>query len=95
MRIAVRFTESKQDFPVRFGEQGHDLPVGFGAVQAVTEYIGGEAYEGEYFVTPQPEAQTLPTKNKVLQDDLVVKSIPFFAVSNTSGGNTVYIGSEV
>lgn len=58
-------------------------------------FIGGEQYEGSYDVTPKVEGQTMPTKNKVLIDDMTVKAIPIFKVSNTSGGNTVYIGNEV
>ena len=35
----------------------------------------------------------MPTKGKVLIDDMNIKAIPFYNVSNTSGGNTVFIGS--
>ena len=59
------------------------------------EFLGGEEYQGAYEVTPKVEAQTMPTKHKVLKDDITVKSIPYFNVSNTSGGSTVYIGNEV
>lgn len=54
-----------------------------------------EQYEGEYEVTPLVTAQKLPTKKKVMIDDLTVKEIPFFDVSNNSGGTTVYIGEEI
>ena len=57
--------------------------------------IGGIEYEGSYEVTPKVDSQNLPTKNKVLVDDMTVKAIPFFNVSNISGGSTVFIGSEV
>jgi hypothetical protein len=59
------------------------------------QYVNHEKYQGDYEVTPKVEAQTLPTKDKVLIDDMTIKAIPFYNVSNTSGGNTVYIGSEV
>lgn len=52
-------------------------------------------YEGVYDVTPKVVEQTLATKNKVLRDDVTIQSIPFFNVSNTSGGTTAYIGNEV
>ena len=58
-------------------------------------FLGGEEYEGAYEVTPKVEAQTMPTKYKLLTDDMTVKAIPFFNVSNTSGGSTVFIGNEV
>jgi hypothetical protein len=52
-------------------------------------------YQGEYNVTPKIVEQTLPTKEKLLLEDMTIKAIPFFNVSNTSGGSTVYIGKEV
>lgn len=52
-------------------------------------------YEGSYDVTPKVEEQTLPTAEKFLQKDVTIKKIPYFEVSNTSGGDTVYIGKEV
>lgn len=84
MKIDVRFSETSQHFSPRFGE-----------INTVTKYIGGEAYEGNYVVVPKVEAQTMATKNKVMVDDVTIKSIPFFNVSNTSGGQTVFIGNEV
>lgn len=58
-------------------------------------YMGGEPYEGPYDVTPKVTAQTLPTANKLMRDDVSVRAIPYFDVSNPSGGNTVYIANEV
>lgn len=52
-------------------------------------------YEGDYEVTPKVREQTLPTADKLLSEDLKIKEIPYFDVSNTSGGSTVYIGSEI
>ena len=52
-------------------------------------------YEGEYEVTPKVTEQTLPTAQKLLEENVHIKEIPYFEVSNNSGGNTVYIGSEV
>lgn len=52
-------------------------------------------YEGDYEVTPKVSKQNLPTAKKFLSEDLTIKEIPYFEVSNTSGGNTVYIGNEV
>ena len=58
-------------------------------------FIGGEEYKGSYEVTPKVEAQTMPTKDKLLIEDMTIKAIPIFKVSNTTGGNTVFIGNEV
>lgn len=52
-------------------------------------------YNGDYTVTPSVEEQTLKTANKKMLEDVTVKKIPFYETSNLSGGNTVYIGSEV
>ena len=52
-------------------------------------------YNGNYTVTPSVEEQTLKTANKKMLEDVTVKKIPFYETSNLSGGNTVYIGSEV
>lgn len=84
MRIYAKFSEINQTIKANFGE-----------TQAVTEIVGGEPYDGKYSVTPRVTEQTLPTKHKVMTDNMTIREIPFFNVSNTSGGSTAYIGSEV
>ncbi len=49
-------------------------------------------YEGDYEVTPRFEAQTLPTANRLLTEDVIIEEIPYAEVSNNSGGITVTIG---
>ena len=95
MNIKVRFTENARIFAVKVAESAQNFTAKLGQIQTVTEYIGGEKYEGEYVVTPKVEAQSMATKGKVMVNDITIKSIPFFNVSNTVGGSTVYIGSEV
>lgn len=52
-----------------------------------------ESYEGEYEVTPKAfQSQELKTKGLVLNDNIVVKEIPYAEVTNLSGGFTVTIG---
>ena len=58
-------------------------------------YMGGEPYEGPYEVTPKVSAQTLQTAQKFMREDVSVRAIPYFDVSNPSGGNTIYIANEV
>lgn len=59
-----------------------------------TAYSAGVSnYEGEYEVTPSVTAQTLPTKDKLMSDDLTIKAIPVYNVGNTSGGSTFYIAT--
>ena len=58
-------------------------------------YIGGDSYDGPYDVTPKVTAQTLPTAKKFMQEDVSIRAIPYFDVSNPAGGNTIYIANEV
>lgn len=60
--------------------------------------VGGTSqispYEGEYEVTPKTyDEQVLPTKNKRMINNLTVKKIPQYEVSNDSG-YTLIIGDE-
>ena len=70
------------------GSQSVDVEI-IGSIVPVGDY---EHYDGEYSVTPKFENQTLKTKNKVMDFDVNVKTIPLEKVANSSGGNTVIIG---
>ena len=91
MIVKVQFTEITKNLPVKFVESGGTLHAKMGEIHKVTEYIGGEEYEGAYEVTPKVEAQTMQTKNKVLIDDMTIKGIEIHRVKNNGGGTTVYI----
>lgn len=54
-----------------------------------------EPYLGKYEYTPRVTEQTLPTKDKRMTEDLRINAIPFFDVSNPTGGKTIYIGKEI
>ena len=62
------------------------------AEQVNIEIIDGRPYEGEYIVVPTFEDQLLATKQRLMEDDLLVKEITVNSVSNLSGGYTVTIG---
>lgn len=94
MIISVVFEETDQEFYAEFQEDD-SFDAEFGELHVVTNYVGGELYEGDYAVTPKIDAQTMPTKDKYLIDDVTIKPIPIFEVSNNSGGNTVYIAKEM
>jgi hypothetical protein len=64
-----------------------------GKVSVTKEY---DIYGGEYKIVPKTfEEQVLPTSNRVLKEDVVVKEVPFYETSNDSGGITAYIGKDV
>lgn len=68
------------------------LKANLGEVTVVHKIPSGKVYEGDYTVTPKLEEQTLPTKDKVLTEDIQVEKIPITKTANSSGGNTVIIG---
>ena len=53
-------------------------------------------YDGPYEVIPMPySTQILPTANLAMSTDVSVKEIPYFEVSNPSGGYTATIGDLI
>ena len=50
-------------------------------------------YEGSAEATPGLEAQTLPTRNTILAEDIEIAAIPYREVANEYG-TTVIIGGE-
>ena len=54
-------------------------------------YQGGEAYEGDYEITPSEEVQTLPTANRQLARNIVVAPIPknYGRITYSGGGITI------
>lgn len=50
-------------------------------------------YDGPYDVIPMPHtAQILPTANLAMSDNVNIQEIPYYEVSNSSGGYTATIG---
>lgn len=92
MKLDVRFSESVQSFISQIEKTTQSFETDFGQISTVTEYVGGECYEGDYVVTPKVDAQSLPTKEKVMLEDMTVKAIPYAEVTNVSNGKTVTIG---
>ena len=99
MRIAVTFSSSNQRFSAQFRSNEHTLDVDFHeSITVVPPAISGDypLYAGAYVVTPKAmEQQVLPTERTVLLNDITVKKVPLYQTSNNSGGNTVYIATEV
>lgn len=95
MRFTAIFKEIDKKLPVVFNSSEKGFNVIFDGIQTATAKPDAEYYEGEYEVTPKVDAQTLATKQKLMQEDVTIKEIPFFNVGNTAGGSTVYIGREI
>lgn len=68
-----------------------DIELELGTIINVGDF---PVYDGSYQITPKVSEQVLETKNKSLLDDITVFQIPYAAVSNPSGGETVTIGLE-
>lgn len=71
------------------------IPLSVGKAKVVIRDVPSEPYVGSYEVMPTVKVQRLGTENKLMQQDVTVHAIPYYDVSNTAGGNTIYIGSEV
>lgn len=54
--------------------------------------VAAPEYTGPYEVTPNLNAQTLETAGQLMREDVTIKPIPIYEVSNNSGGTTVIIG---
>lgn len=104
MILDVRFEELNVSFETSFDERDTffiteiqesnvTFETDFGEVTQI--YEDYPSYTGEYGATPKVVAQTLPTAQKFLSQNVTIAKIPYFEVSNTSGGDTVYIGNEV
>lgn len=84
------------------GSGGGELPAGGTPGQVLTRTANGSewkdlpTYDGEITIIPQVEnAQTLKTAGKYLEQDVQVKEIPQYSVSNDAGGTTFIIGKEL
>lgn len=92
LRVGMGIDCPQLRIPLKFSSGPGKISLGISAMQSVAT---GEIYEGEYVVTPAVMAQTLPTAKKMLLNDVTVKEIPFFEVSNATGGTTVIIGGDI
>lgn len=95
MVFHVRFNQSNVRLDAKLQTNSKRLNAEFAGFQRVTEIKDAEPYTGDYEITPKVEAQTMPTAQKLMAQDVTIKAIPFYNVSNNSGGSTVYIAKEV
>ena len=88
MRIHVSFHELSTTVPVSFSEENH-FEIGF---KEGFPNARASPYSGNYEVIPRVSAQTLPTRDKSLERDILVRAIPHHEVENTERGTTAIIG---
>ena len=86
----AKFAATEQAFNAKFAATEQAFNAKFSNFQLATEYVD-EEYEGEYSVTPKVEAQTMPTKDKAMAEDVTIKAIPYAEVTNLAKGKTVTI----
>ncbi len=87
MRIQVELVRTDFSFDIGLvGEQKFEIGFEEGLLQK------GKTYEGEYTVTPRTVSQTLPTRNRLLSQDITVLEIPYHEVENIERGTTAIIG---
>jgi len=91
MILKVKFQENDSILKIGFAENSATIQADFGEI---FELVNGDApdYEGSYTVTPAVTEQVLATGQRIMRKDLVIGKIPFYKVSNISGGDTVTIG---
>lgn len=95
MRFDMSFAGRDQRIDVQLHADDQHFDAAFSSFQQATNVMELEPYTGEYAVTPAVEAQTLHTAQKRMQEDLIIREIPYYATSNPQKGETVYIGTEV
>ena len=95
MQFDVTFQELDKKLDVDFRTRNERIKVEFEHLQVVSDNVGVDYYKGDYTVTPKVEKQELATRQKFLTENVKIKEIPFFEVSNLEGGQTVFIGKEL
>ena len=89
MRLHVNFNEVDSQLAVSFIQTECTFNTDFGEVFFIKT---DDVYEGDYNVIPRVYEQTLPTKDKLMLNDVTVEIIPLSKVINLSNGYTVTIG---
>lgn len=87
----LKVAENKIVYPLKVESNYGNISLNVGTTVDV-QIIEGQHYTGSYIVTPLAyNDQELLTKNRVLDDNIIVQKVPKYETSNLSGGMTVYI----
>lgn len=80
---------------VEFGVSDVEFGMNVDGLQIVTA-SDLPPYDGAYTVDPLAKSATvLPTKGKIMTNNITVNKIRQLEVSNTAGGNTLIIGEDL
>ena len=89
MKLAVNFNEVDSEICARFIQTECTFATDFGEVFLIKT---DDVYDGNYDVIPRVYQQVLPTKDKLMLDDVTVEIIPLSKIINLQNGYTVTIG---
>ena len=95
--FVVEFLDNNSNFSVDLNPSA-DFKVSMSETQIIEVPIPDlevEIYDGTYIVIPKTTGQVVETAKKYVERNIEVRGIPYYESSNLSGGNTVYIGTEV
>lgn len=79
-------------FKIGFSPTKSVFQVEFDTEVEIKEYTGVDVYDGEYTLTPETTDQVLPTKEKLIKENVTIKAVQKQIVENSAGGQTVTIG---
>lgn len=91
IKVNLQVTESVQQFALTVAEstEAVNLDVETAIVASTIADYGGS-----YVIIPKVESQTMPTENKRMRSDVLIREIPYYEVSNVTGV-TVYIANTL
>ena len=95
LNFVVKFENLNKPIKADFSMQRTVFQTDFESASKIVIVDTTEHYKGNYEVTPKTIQQLMQTRNLIMDNDVIINKIPYFETGNNSGGNTVYIGSEV
>lgn len=95
MNFVVKFENLNKPIKADFAMQRTVFQTDFESASKIVIVDTTEHYKGNYEVTPKTIQQVMQTRNLIMDNDVIIYKIPYFETGNNSGGNIVYIGSEV
>lgn len=95
LNFVVKFENLNQPIKADFSATKSIFQTDFESASKIVLVDTTEHYNGDYEVTPKTIQQVMQTRNRIMDNDVIINKIPYFETGNNFGGNTVYIGSEV